>query len=206
MTAILFIVAILIGLVLCVRIYIKANKSGNDVSKSHAILSGAMILGMGGMMATYFMFKGNGWSEDNKVQFYQYSAILITIAFVIFGLRLLLSGRKQKSILTQIIGAGWIIGVLFLGYKSYVLGGKLNDGWSPEKRAKVTAKCDPSEQNCECFLQKTMEYFESVEDYNETMSDESKNGDKIDTYYAIIDTACACGSIDEDIEEVDLPF
>lgn len=206
MSVILVILGLIIGLVLCTRIYLMARKSDNATSKSHAILSGSMILGTGVLLAAYLILKGEGWSEDNRVAFYQVGSIAITLAFVLFGLRLLLSGRKQGSLLTQILGAGWIIGVSVVGFNSYVLGSKLNDGWSPEKRAKVTAKCDPSETNCECYLQKTMEYFESIEDYNTTLSDEAKYAEKIDQYYEIIDTACTCGQIVEDIEEVDLPF
>lgn len=206
MTTILALVGVIIGLVLCVRIYFTANKSKNDTSKSHAILSGAIILGLGGLLVAYLILKGNGWSEDKRVAFYQTGAILVTIGFSIFGLRLILSGRKQRSLLTQILGAGMTIGIIFLGYSSYVMGGKLNEGWSPEKRAKVSAKCDPSSTNCECYLKKTMDFFKDVEEYNEALSDEAKYADKIDEYYEIINSECACGQEDEDIEEVDLPI
>jgi len=206
MTIIAILLGTLIGLFLSVRIYMVSRKTQNTVSQSHAILSGAMILGVGGLLIAYFLFKGEGWSEDNKVAFYQMGAITLTLGFVIFGLRLLLSGRKQSSVLTQIMGAGWMVGALILGIQSYTIAGKLNDGWSPEKRAKVAAKCDPSVTNCQCFLKETIEFFDSAEDYNQTLSDERKSRDKINAYYEMIDSTCACGQISGDMEEVDLPF
>ena len=205
-TTILILLGTIIGLVLCIRIYLVSRKSGNTTSQSHAILSGAMVLGTGVLLFAFFLFKGEAWSEDNRVQFYQTGAISLMLGFVVFGLRLLLSGRKQKSLLTQIMGAGWVIGAIFLGVTSYTFAGTMNDGWSTEKQAKIQAKCDPSVTNCQCFVQKTMQFFDSVEDYTATLSDETKNKARIDEYYMLIDTACACGALGGDVEEVDLPF
>ncbi len=206
MILIVTLLGLIIGLFLSIRIYLVSRKSGNVTSQSHAILSGALVLGVGVLLLSYFLLKGEGWTEDNRVQFYQIGAISLMIAFVIFGLRLVLSGRKQQSLLTQIMGAGWVVGAIVLGINSYTMAGALNDGWSEEKRAKIAAKCDPSTTNCQCYVKKTVEFFDSVEDYTETLSNESKNQEKIDAYYTLIDTACACGSVQSDVEEVDLPF
>jgi vacuolar-type H+-ATPase subunit I/STV1 len=207
MASILILLLLLLtGLTFSILVYLKARKNDNALSQSHAILSGSMILGFGIMLIAYFIYKGNGWSEDNRVAFYQTGTLSVSLGFIIFGGHLLLSGKKQKSLLTMISGAAWLIGVIVVGYFSYTLAGKLNQGWSPEKKAKVRAKCDPSTTNCECFLLKTMEYFKSVDDYNKTLSNESKYKDRVDTYFAIIDTACSCGQINSKVEEVELPF
>ncbi len=206
MIVIAVLLGLLIGLFLSIRIYLVSRKSGNTTSQSHAILSGAMILGVGVLLFAYFLLKGEGWTEDKRVEFYQIGAIALMLAFVIFGVRLILSGRKQKSLLTQIMGAGWTIGAMVVGINSYNIAGTINDGWSKEKRAKVAAKCDPSTQNCQCYEKQTILFFKSVEDYTETLSNESDNQDRINEYYQIIEDSCACGVQSTGVEEVDLPF
>jgi len=205
MTVILILLGVLIGLFLSIRIYFVSRKSGNMTSQSHAILSGALILGTGVMLISYFILKGEAWSEDKRVEFYQIGTISIMTGFVIFGLRLLLNGRKQKSILTQILGSGWIVASIVIGISAYNFGSGLNEGWSVEKRAKIMAKCDPTTTNCQCFLKTTINSFKSVEDYTSTLSNESENQKRIDGYYDIIDKDCACGQVG-DVEEIDLPF
>ncbi len=206
MLGIVALLGTIIGIVVCVRIYVMGRKSNNATNQSHAILSGAMILGAGSLLTSYFLLKGEGWTEDNKALFYQLGSVFLMVGFILFGLRMMLSGRKNSSMLTTLMGAGWVIGAGVVGVTSYTIGGTLNDGWSPEKRAKILAKCDPTTTNCQCFVEKTITFFESVDDYTSTLSNESENAERIDAYYATIDTACACGTISEDVEEVDLPF
>lgn len=206
MLGIVALIGTIIGVVVSVRVFVMARKHNNGINQSHAILSGSMILGAGSLLTSYFLLKGEGWTEDNKAMFYQMGSIFLMVGFVIFGIRLMISGRRNGSMLTTLMGAIWVIGSGFIGITSYTIGGTLNDGWSPEKRAKVMAKCDPSTTNCQCFVEKTIQFFDSVEDYTSTLSNESDNTERIDAYYATIDTACACGSIGEDVEEVELPF
>lgn len=207
MASILILLLLLLtGLTFSILIYLKARKNANALSQSHAILSGAMILGFGIMLIAYFIYKGNGWSEDNRVAFYQTGTLSVALGFIVFGGHLIFSGKKQKSLLTMISGAAWVIGISVIAFFSYGMASKLNQGWSPEKKAKVRAKCDPSTTNCECFLLKTMDYFESVEDYNKTLSNESKYKERVEAYFTLIDTACACGQVNSKVEEVELPF
>ncbi len=207
MASILILLLLLLtGLTFSILIYLKARKNDNALSQSHAILSGSMILGFGIMLIAYFIYKGNGWSEDNRVAFYQTGTISVALGFLIFGVHLILSGKKQKNLLTMISGAGWVIGILTIAFFSYGLASKLNQGWSPEKKAKIKAKCNSSELDCECYLQRTMTYFKSVEDYNKTLSNESKYKERVDAYFTMITDSCSCGQVNSNVEEVELPF
>ena len=64
------------------------------------------------------------------------------------------------------------------------------NAWTEEKKQVIIDKCDSEMFDCDCYLKVTMETFPNAQDYNATMEDEEKNGDKIDAYWDKIYDEC----------------
>ena len=55
--------------------------------------------------------------------------------------------------------------------------------WSEERRKIVKDKCDSEIFNCDCFVEKTIEFFPQAQSYNKTLENESANQEKVDQYW-----------------------
>ncbi|TNE56224.1 MAG: hypothetical protein EP338_01250 [Bacteroidetes bacterium] len=61
--------------------------------------------------------------------------------------------------------------------------------WTEERKQIVKDKCDNDLYDCDCFLEKTVNFFPEAQDYNKTLENESENQEKVDSYWEELD-AC----------------
>ena len=191
----------LAGFYLGYKLY-KSNKENNPTLSLYATLTMICAISGGIVLISYLLLKEDHWTGENKALFGYILVCCLSVSFLFLGAKLIIRGRKGDDRLAQIAGLSWVLVTLLAsGYVlSYV--SKMNDGWTDEKRATITAMCNSSIYNCSCYLEESIKMFKDPDEMTRVLSNEDENKAKVDKFNSVIDSQCPCGS-SQDAEEVD---
>ena len=194
----------------------KLRKSSKDTNNERfEIYVGLtfLIALTGGILATaLFLLKGESWTIENKMMFRLICFAVVGLMFVLIGVRLTASAKRDGNKLGQIAGLTWVVVACFVSGLMITRTNKMNDGWTTERQAQVMSACEGMADqgnsfNCPCYVREVMNAFKNPLDYNKAMEDESSG--KKAGFIAKMEEDCPCGgaSFDEsEVESIDLPF
>lgn len=143
------------------------NRETNKLFVAMMRLFGITILVVGN---AYAVIDDKGWSTDNVKMFSMIALLTPALMMALIGLRFI---RLNARGIGRSGAMLWIVLWLGIGGYGFTLINNSGQGWTEERKKKITDKVTPYDRLC--YLEQIMEMYDTPEEYNEKVTkDEEK--------------------------------